>query len=95
MSLDDALAGIWERGKPAMRERLEAIGRAAEHPGDEALRADALRAAHQLTGSLGTFGIEGGSELASALEDELEGDPEPARVHELLDRLETLLRPRL
>jgi HPt (histidine-containing phosphotransfer) domain-containing protein len=95
VSLDDALAGIWERGSPAMRDRLAAIGRAAEGPLDDEAHAAAVRAAHQLAGSLGTFGIEGGSEAAAELEDELRGARDPARVRALVDRVEAILRPRL
>ena len=95
MSLDDALAGIWERGKPAMRERLAALDRHLAAPGDEAAVADARRAAHQMAGSLGTFGIAGGSETARELEAELEGTPDPDRVAALAERLAAILAPHL
>ena len=97
--LDAALAAIWERSRPLIRERLEAVERAtaalATGTIDDATRDDGLRAAHQLAGSLGTFGLGEGSELAREIEHALEGggpDPRPA---ELSTRLRALLEPRL
>ena len=97
--LDDALAAIWLRSRPVVEERLatiEATARAAGPggPDDESRRAG-IRAAHQLAGSLGTFGLAEGSDLARAIEQELEGPADGARLRELSARLRELLAPRL
>ncbi len=61
-----------------MGERVALIERAVNALGagelDERLRSEALRAAHMLSGSLGTFGFAGASEAAGALEQEF-ADP--------------------
>ena len=94
-SLDDALAAIWERSRPLVAERLTTVEAAAAAPGDPATKAEGLRAAHQLAGSLGTFGLHEGSDVARAFEHELEGPAEPARLADLSARLRALLDPRL
>jgi HPt (histidine-containing phosphotransfer) domain-containing protein len=94
-NLDDALAAIWERSKPIVTERLTTLEAAAATPGDAEARAQGLRAAHQLAGSLGTFGLHEGSDVARAIEHELEGPAEAARLGELSARLRALLGPRL
>lgn len=101
--LDAAIAEIWVRSIPIMRDRLEHVERAAE-----ALRAGALqdgtreegrRAAHQLAGSLGSFGMADGSEVARAIEDQLRTDRPPdatsAAVDPLVERLHAIMAPRL
>ena len=94
-SLDDALAAIWERSRPVVAERLATVeAAAAPDAGDEARR-EGLRAAHQLAGSLGTFGLHEGSDVARAIEQELEGAADGARLAELSRRLRDLLAPRL
>ena len=98
-SLDDALAAIWEKSKPLVRERLETVERVAGavQAGslDEAARQDGVRAAHQLAGSLGTFGLSEGTDVARELEGQFQGAADPARVAELSARLRELLSPRL
>jgi HPt (histidine-containing phosphotransfer) domain-containing protein len=98
-SLDDALAAIWDRSKPLIEERLATVRAAAAAVAagtlDEPTRREGLRAAHQLAGSLGTFGIPEGSDAARELEGQLDGDPDVARVTALSDRLRELLAPRL
>jgi HPt (histidine-containing phosphotransfer) domain-containing protein len=94
-SLDDALAAIWERSRPLVAERLATVEAAAAAPGDDAARQEGLRASHQLAGSLGTFGLHDGSDVARAIEHELEGAADPARLAELSRRLRELLAPRL
>jgi HPt (histidine-containing phosphotransfer) domain-containing protein len=97
--LNAALAAIWERSRPLVRERLETVEAAASalQAGtlDDAARQEGVRASHQLAGSLGTFGMVEGTEVARALEGELGGGPDPARVAELSARLRALLEPRL
>ena len=95
--LEAKLAAIWERSRPTIRERLEAVERAAaaQDAGtlDEGTREDGLRAAHQLAGSLGTFGLGEGSDLARRLEDRLDAGGPGATA--LSARLRELLAPRL
>jgi HPt (histidine-containing phosphotransfer) domain-containing protein len=93
--LDDALAAIWERSRPVVAQRVESVAAAAADPSDAAARAEGLRAAHQLAGSLGTFGLHEPGEVARAIEHELEGPAEAARLGELSARLRALLGPRL
>ena len=97
--LDAALEAIWERSRPVLRGRLEYIEAAdtaltesrLDHVGREA----ALRAAHQLAGSLGTFGLPEGTDLARQIEGELNGAHDPERFAALTARLRALLLPRL
>ena len=97
--LEAALARIWDRSRPLTRQRLERIegavgalerGRCAD-PSVE----DAQHAAHQLAGSLGTFGLHDGTLLARQIEAELKESRDPARVADLARRLRELLEPRL
>jgi HPt (histidine-containing phosphotransfer) domain-containing protein len=95
-SLDDALAAIWERSRPVVAERLARVEAAAASNGpDDAARHEGLRAAHQLAGSLGTFGLHEGSDVARAIEQELGGAADAAKLAELSGRLRELLAPRL
>jgi HPt (histidine-containing phosphotransfer) domain-containing protein len=77
-AIQDALRGIWENHRGLVGERIALIERAVAALGagqlDRQLRGEALRAAHMLSGSLGTFGFAGASEAAGALEQEL-ADP--------------------
>lgn len=82
-AIQEALRGIWEHHRGLVSERIELIERAVEALSagelDEPLRDEALRAAHMLSGSLGTFGFAGASEAAGALEHEF-ADPRGAQV---------------
>ncbi|MDO8391652.1 MAG: Hpt domain-containing protein [Actinomycetota bacterium] len=72
MSLDDIIRQLWhEHCDSALRlaDELVALASAAE-PSIEA-RERGHRAAHQLAGSLGMYGMADGSELAGQLEDHL------------------------
>lgn len=73
----EMLAGIWERHKPEMEERLAVLERASKVLAERELskqeRMDAVYAAHKLAGALGTFGRAEGSEIARSLECCLEG----------------------
>lgn len=97
--LNAALAAIWERSRPLVRERLETVEAAAAAVRTGTLDADArhegVRAAHQLAGSLGTFGLAEGTELARELEGEFAGNADADRVADLSARLRALLEPRL
>lgn len=69
--MDPVLAEIWARNLPAIRERLGKLEQAAQacaHGDSTASREAAAEAAHQLAGSLGSFGVARGSELARKLE---------------------------
>ena len=94
-SLDEALAAIWERSRPVVAERLATVEAAAAPDAGDDARREGLRAAHQLAGSLGTFGIHEGSEVARAIELELGDDADPAKLAVFSGRLRELLAPRL
>jgi CheY-like chemotaxis protein/HPt (histidine-containing phosphotransfer) domain-containing protein len=91
------LTRVWDESSAAMRQRLEAIDTAgvALLAGslDEGRRAAALAAAHKLAGSLGTFGLPRGSELASELEALLRapGVPPAMRLSELAELLRAIV----
>ena len=67
-----AVEQIWLRYRPQMFERLavveEAVRLAAEGQLDAERRAAARREAHKLAGSLGTFGLDAGTEHARSIE---------------------------
>jgi len=92
------IARVWDTGKAAMHARLDAVDAAgaALLAGslDEGRRAAASAAAHKLAGSLGTFGLPEGSELASELELMLRAPGVPAvmRLAELAERLRAIVR---
>lgn len=87
-----AITRLWARSRPVVLERIAALqatagelaaGRLAPQELEDA-RADA----HKLVGSLGTFGIPQGSDLARGVERELEGEGgNPARLRDLLAQL--------
>lgn len=68
-----ALDALWARFLPEIRERVSVLHRAAKSRADGTLderqRSEAQAAAHKLAGTLGTFGLERGTELARELED--------------------------
>jgi HPt (histidine-containing phosphotransfer) domain-containing protein len=68
-----ALDALWARFLPEIRERVSVLHRAAKALADGMLDdcqcAAAQAAAHKLAGTLGTFGLERGTELARELED--------------------------
>ncbi|MFP5204704.1 MAG: Hpt domain-containing protein [Acidobacteriota bacterium] len=67
-----ALDRMWVKFLPHLRERARVLGAAAQAAAEgrlsEDLRRQALEAAHKLAGSLGTFGLERGTEWARTLE---------------------------
>jgi HPt (histidine-containing phosphotransfer) domain-containing protein len=69
--LDRRLEAIRRRTRAAVLERVEAIELAAGDAADEQ-RSSARTEAHKLRGLLGTIGLARGSELAAAIETELE-----------------------
>ncbi len=82
-AVEEALRDIWSRHRGLVEERIALIERAVAALATEELQArlreDALRAAHMLSGSLGTFGFAGASEAAGALEQEL-AEPRPEQA---------------
>ena len=97
--LEAAVAAIWERSKPELRESLRVIETAsaalAAGALDEDSRHEALRAAHQLSGSLGMFGHPEASDVAAEVEHELGTTADPHRTGVLTERLSALMLPRL
>ena len=86
--IEELVSELWQRARPTVAARLElleAAARAAEtgHMESE-LRDEAAMAAHKLAGSLGTYGIPAGSELASAIEEELGREPDADRLKALV-----------
>ena len=67
-----ALDAMWTRFLPEMRARVSVLAGAARALADGTLNggqlAAAQAAAHKLAGTLGTFGLERGTELARELE---------------------------
>lgn len=82
-AVEEALRAVWERHRGLVLERVAvlevAVAALAEGRLDEGLRRQAERAAHQLSGTVGTFGFAAASEAAGALEQEL-GDPRAERM---------------
>jgi DNA-binding response OmpR family regulator len=70
--LEDAVAKLWTRSRPAILERVAVLEQAAESARRSQLKGPerhaAEREAHRLAGALGTFGYPQGSEIAAALE---------------------------
>lgn len=93
-----AVQALGERARPALVARVgqleDAIAARLEGRLDEASRHGAQRAAHQLAGSAGTFGLPGASELARQLEDFFADGaaPEPATLLSAVEHLEALRR---
>ena len=87
-----AIARLWQRSRPAVLERVAALQETATALAAGPLDAEDVRAAraeaHKLVGSLGTFGVEHGSELARRVELELEaGGHDAARLADLTAQL--------
>jgi HPt (histidine-containing phosphotransfer) domain-containing protein len=97
--LGDALERIWDRSRPITRERLAKIEAAValieRGRCPPATLEEAQHAAHQLAGSLGTFGLQDGTLLARQIETELKEARDPDRLGKLTTRLRALLQPRL
>ena len=78
-ALDGELARLWATHRAEVDARLATIDAAVEQCDDGALgdesRATATRAAHQLAGTVGTFGFAEASEHAAALERRLADPP--------------------
>lgn len=87
------LTDLWRRNRPVIEERLAVLDRAlGSDPLSDGLRAAALDVAHKLSGSLGMFGFERGTEIARELEQLLEAPaPDPDRMAALNKELREML----
>ena len=70
--IDNLLAQLWQKNLPTIRERLDLMDKfgsaAASGTLDEPTRVEALGIAHKLAGSLGMYGYQQGTEVASQME---------------------------
>lgn len=77
--IDALLANLWERGLPVLQERLDILDRAARAASlgelTEASRLEAAGLAHKLSGTLGMFGYDRGTEIAREIEQLLATPP--------------------
>jgi HPt (histidine-containing phosphotransfer) domain-containing protein len=70
--IDDLLLRLWQKNLPTIRQRLDRLDQlgsaAASGKLEEPTRVEALRIAHNLAGSLGMYGYQQGTEVASKME---------------------------
>jgi HPt (histidine-containing phosphotransfer) domain-containing protein len=70
--IDALLVQLWQKNLPTIRERLDLMDKfgslAVSGELDEATRVEALNIAHKLAGSLGMYGYQQGTEIASKIE---------------------------
>jgi HPt (histidine-containing phosphotransfer) domain-containing protein len=70
--IDTVLAQLWQKNLPTIRERLDLLDQIAAAAATGALaegtRVEALSIAHKLAGSLGMYGYQQGTEVASQME---------------------------
>jgi HPt (histidine-containing phosphotransfer) domain-containing protein len=70
--IDNLLAELWQKNLPTLRERLDLLDHTASVAASgklaETSRTEALSIAHKLSGSLGMFGYQQGTEVASKME---------------------------
>jgi HPt (histidine-containing phosphotransfer) domain-containing protein len=100
-ALAAALERLWARFLPEFRERISIVEAAAQSFAANALTADqreaAHAAAHKLSGTLGTFNLPRGTNLARELELAFATAPDPAsasHVASLAAELRTLIETR-
>jgi len=81
--IDTLLASLWQKNLPTLRERLDLLDRTASIAATgtipEAPRLEAYSIAHKLTGSLGMFGYQQGTEIARKIEQILKA-PTPKQL---------------
>jgi len=93
--LNKQLDDLWAKFLPEVRSRIETIQRAIDALHNETLALDirvaAIKAAHKLAGSLGTFGLENASADALEIEQSLTDEPcassNPALLIQRLTRI--------
>jgi len=93
--LDRRLDEIWQRSRPIVLARIDAIERGTKADADADTIGAARAEAHKLRGLFGTIGIGAGSTLAGAIEDHLEAAAEgtaPADWQEDVAAMLTSLR---
>ena len=70
--IDDILLQLWQKNLPTIRERLDLMDQfglaASAGTLAEPTRVEALNIAHKLAGSLGMYGYQQGTEVASKME---------------------------
>jgi hypothetical protein len=70
--IDAVLAELWKKNLPTIRERLDLLDEFASAASTgklaEGTRVEALGIAHKLAGSLGMYGYQQGTEIASKME---------------------------
>jgi HPt (histidine-containing phosphotransfer) domain-containing protein len=70
--IDDLLLQLWQKNLPTIRQRLDLLDQfssaAASGSLEEPTRIEALNIAHKLAGSLGMYGYQQGTEVASKME---------------------------
>lgn len=67
-----AVADVWKQSRPKLQARLELLMRLLELAvADPQARRDAHAEAHALAGTVGTFGLREGSEIAREVENRL------------------------
>ncbi|MBB5344032.1 Hpt domain-containing protein [Tunturibacter empetritectus] len=81
--IDNVLASLWKKNLPTLRERLDLLDRTASLAASGTLtdepRLEAYSIAHKLTGSLGMFGYQQGTDIARKIEHILKS-PTPAQL---------------
>ncbi|WP_432571974.1 Hpt domain-containing protein [Kineococcus sp. SYSU DK005] len=80
-------ADLWEQLRPLVRARLSQLDEWVARGQGLAGRAEAVRTAHNLSGSLGSYGRHDGSRVARELERALLEDASPALVVDLVAAL--------
>jgi len=70
--IDTLLAELWQKNLPTLRERLDLLDRTAKNAATgnlaEDSRVEAQSIAHKLSGSLGMFGYQEGTQIAAKIE---------------------------
>lgn len=102
-AINQTLDRMWTKFLPDVRERAIVLDTAAKAAAagtlSEAIRADAISAAHKLAGTLGTFGLARGTDLARELEllyassEGLEG-AKAKRLATLADEIKAIIESR-
>jgi HPt (histidine-containing phosphotransfer) domain-containing protein len=92
----EAMNRLWAQFLPQIEERVATLEAAASAVSQgaltPALREQAAAAAHKLAGTLGTFGLSQGTELAREAEQFYTSDPPPPQLHGHPARLASELR---
>ena len=72
VKINKVISDLWQKNLPTLRERLSLLDRAAKDAASGRLkdvsRDEALDIAHKLSGSLGMFGYQQGTEIARKME---------------------------